>query len=124
MLVDKVHNTRFPHTIKIWRETGSDDPFTDSVTEKVLYQGVGRAYTDTTTTGDGNVISNRRKAAIPIRFDAWTSETDIKAGDQIEITYTNGDTTSGTAPLTENGLVSDRELGTMGTNIIWELVRN
>lgn len=112
----RIRNPRFPHTIKIWRETGSDDPFVDTVTTVILYEGVGRSYTDTTTTGDGKVISNRRKAAIPMRCDDWTEFTDIHSGDIISVTLNTG--------IVEEGKVSDREVGTMGTNIVWEFVRN
>lgn len=37
----------------------------------VVYAGPGRSYTDTTTVGDSKVDSNKRKASIPVRFDAW-----------------------------------------------------
>ena len=41
--------------------------------EQVVYEGIGRSYTDTTTTGDAKVDSNKRKASIPVRFDEWNS---------------------------------------------------
>ena len=41
--------------------------------EQIVYEGIGRSYTDTTTTGDANVDSNKRKASIPVRFDEWNS---------------------------------------------------
>lgn len=39
--------------------------------ETVVYEGMGRSYTDTTTTGDAKVDSNKRKCSIPVRFDEW-----------------------------------------------------
>lgn len=39
--------------------------------EVVIYEGEGRSYTDTTTTGDAKVDTNKRKASIPVRFDEW-----------------------------------------------------
>jgi hypothetical protein len=47
----------------------SDDD--GSSEEVILYDGVGRSYTDTTTTGDRVVDRNKRKASIPVRFDKW-----------------------------------------------------
>lgn len=43
----------------------------DTAEEYVVYDGVGRSYTDTTTTGDSVADLNKRKASIPMRFDDW-----------------------------------------------------
>ena len=67
-----VNNPRYPHYIRIIRkmvgdwlsEEGGEQDF-------VVYAGPGRSYTDTTTVGDSKVDSNKRKASIPVRFDAW-----------------------------------------------------
>lgn len=68
---NKVDNPRYPHTIKIVRRTLPDRYSNESPTEETVYEGVGRSYTDTTTTGDAKVDSNKRKASIPVRFDQW-----------------------------------------------------
>lgn len=107
-------NHRYPHAIKIVRKatkvvevetpTPSDeddeDPFStgssDSTTTKatkevdeVLYEGRGRAYTDTTVTGTGDVDINRRKASIPMRFDKWEEGKKPLDGDTLYATVGN-----------------------------------
>ena len=42
--------------------------------EEIIYKGKGRSYTDTTTTGDAKVDTNKRKASIPVRFDEWNDK--------------------------------------------------
>jgi hypothetical protein len=76
-----VDNPRYPHYIRIIRKVvkdwlDDDEPAgnaagTDDSEEFVVYAGPGRSYTDTTTTGDAKVDTNKRKASIPVRFDAW-----------------------------------------------------
>ena len=74
-----VNNPRYPHYIRIIRKVVKDwlgEPAanaTGAETEKefVVYAGPGRSYTETTTTGDAKVDTNKRKASIPVRFDAW-----------------------------------------------------
>lgn len=82
-----VNNPRYPHYIRIIRKVvkdwlddeevpsgeGSDNPDTEDTEEQVVYTGPGRSYTDTTTTGDAKVDTNKRKASIPIRFDHWNT---------------------------------------------------
>ena len=72
MLKKEVNNPRYPHCIRIVRKN-IDDWLSDSsgVRELVVYEGCGRSYTDTTTTGDARVDTNKRKASIPVRFDDW-----------------------------------------------------
>lgn len=67
----KVDNPRYPHTITIVRRVLQDRYSEEPLLEKIVYKGVGRSYTDTTTTGDAKVDSNKRKASIPVRFDEW-----------------------------------------------------
>ncbi len=68
-----VNNPRYPHYIRIIRKVDadwlSDKEAKDE--EFVVYAGPGRSYTETTTTGDAKVDTNKRKASIPVRFDAW-----------------------------------------------------
>ena len=67
----KVSNPRYPHTIKIVRREVPDRHSEGELEEQIVYEGIGRSYTDTTTTGDAKVDSNKRKASIPVRFDEW-----------------------------------------------------
>jgi len=74
----EVDNPRYPHHIRIIRKVASDwlneetaADATGTGAEMVVYEGCGRSYTDTTTTGDAKVDTNKRKASIPMRFDDW-----------------------------------------------------
>lgn len=67
-----VSNPRYPHTIRIVRKVVSDWLSSESEEEELtIYEGVGRSYTDTTTTGDAKVDTNKRKCSIPVRYDQW-----------------------------------------------------
>lgn len=79
-----VDNPRYQHHIRIirkvmkdWLDDASSSSSSSSSDEDerelVVYDGPGRSYTDTTTTGDAKVDSNKRKASIPVRFDKWVS---------------------------------------------------
>ena len=84
-----VNNPRYPHYIRIVRKEVSywlDDEKGEK--EFVVYAGPGRSYTDTTTTGDGKVDTNKRKASIPIRFDGW-NEIIPMSGDILHVTKGN-----------------------------------
>lgn len=74
----KVENPRYPHQIRIirniihdWLSDNSNSSSSDGDEELVIYEGPGRSYTDTTTTGDAKVDTNKRKCSIPVRFDQW-----------------------------------------------------
>lgn len=67
----KVRNPRYPHQIKIVRISYQDRFSEAKPIETIIYEGEGRSYTDTTTTGDAKVDTNKRKASIPVRFDEW-----------------------------------------------------
>lgn len=66
-----VDNPRYPHHIKIVRREVEDRYSEGEPAETVVYEGVGRSYTDTTTTGDKKVDTNKRKASVPVRYDEW-----------------------------------------------------
>ena len=100
MYEEEIINPRYPHDILIYRvgkksedTSDDDDPFAeDEPTEKnesderiILYEGKGRSYTDTTTTGDGKVENNKRKISIPKRFDTWDDDMWPLDGDTVEI---------------------------------------
>ena len=90
-----VNNPRYPHYIRIIRKVVSDW-MDDHQSEEdfVVYAGPGRSYTDTTTTGDAKVDTNRRKCSIPMRFDVWGCAADGQqlipmSGDMVYVTKGN-----------------------------------
>ena len=113
MLKQKVDNPRYPQIVTITRVECSDNPFDGASTERVLYSGVGRSFTDTTTTGGSQVDVNKRKSSIPVRFDKW--EEPILDGDTIKTTKDGR--------LLEIGRVRDFEPDNNRTLIYWDLVR-
>lgn len=127
MLEEEIINPRYPHTIKIVRITTNiksvdaddDDPLAEKSTEEVqaeetLYEGIGRAYTDTTTNGNVEVDTNKRKASIPMRFDKWEKGKLPLDGDTIYATVGNN---------TEIGRVRDCEPDNNRTVVYWDFVR-
>lgn len=78
MRKEKIDNPRYPHHITIVRKVYRDwlsESSSSSDDDLIVYDGVGRSYTDTTTTGNAHVDSNKRKASIPMRFDKWPQNT-------------------------------------------------
>ena len=71
-------------------------------------------YTDTTTTGDSRIDENKRKASIPIRFDAWSGCKFPLDGDIIRCRIGNH---------TEEGIVKDCEGDNDRTVVYWSLKR-
>lgn len=126
MLEEEIINPRYPHIITIVRVNTNasgvvddDDPLaepTDKNTpaEEVLYQGIGRSYTDTTTNGNVEVDTNKRKASIPVRFDKWEKGKLPLDGDTIYATVGNN---------TEIGRVRDCEPDNNRTVVYWDFVR-
>lgn len=112
-----IDNPMWPHRITIERKTYSDNPFDDEESTEVLYDGKGRSYTDTTTTGGGTdekrVDVNKRKASVPVRFDKW--EKPVLAGDTITATMGN---------MVESGVVTDFEPDNFRSVVYWEVVRD
>lgn len=113
MLRTKPNNPRYPHTVRIVRKEYTDNPFDGEVVERVLYEGVARCYTDTTTVGGNEVAENRRKISIPVRFDEW--EEPILAGDKVFTTV---------GEIHEEWNVSDFEPDNDRTVVYCEMVRN
>lgn len=144
MREEYIDNPRYPHNIKIVRMrkrrvpssevTGTpvdpEDPLADQDAdvltdsdgggvvveeyEDVLYDDEGRAYTDTTTTGDNTTDMNKRKASIPVRYDEWDAEEVPLDGDTIVATMGN---------YVERGIVKDCEPDNNRTVVYWEYVR-
>ena len=84
-----ISNPRYPHLIKFVRKVNPDRYSSDDQTEVIIYEGVGRSYTDTTTTGDAKVDTNKRKASIPVRFDEWEASKIPMSGDILRVTKGN-----------------------------------
>ena len=76
----KADNPRYPHTVRIVRREFADRYSEGELAEHVIYEGPGRSYTDTTTTGSAKVDINKRKASIPVRFDEWKAPAGEPAG--------------------------------------------
>lgn len=129
MYEEEIINPRYPHDILIYRvgkksedTSDDDDPFADNEpTEKnesdkriILYEGKGRSYTDTTTTGDGKVENNKRKISIPKRFDEWDEDKWPLDGDTVEIAM---------GKVKERGTVKDFEPDNNRSVVYWELLR-
>ncbi len=114
MKKQNANNPRFPHTIKVTRVVVSDNPFDAEEETLCLYCGKGRSYTNTTTDGDGKVVTNMRKASIPVVFDEWKEGKSILNGDTIEVQIGN---------IYEKGIVRDMEPCNFGTEIYWDYIR-
>lgn len=114
MLKEEVVNPRYPHTITIVRKSGGDFLSETSETTTVIYEGEGRSYTDTTTTGSANVETNRRKASIPVRFDEWEDIVPM-SGDIVTVVKGN---------ITEQWEVKDFEPDNNRSVIYGEMNRN
>lgn len=126
MLEEEITNPRYPHTINIVRVNTNtsgvvddDDPlaeptYKNTPAEEMLYQGIGRSYTDTTTNGNVEVDTNKRKASIPVRFDKWEKGKLPLDGDTIYATVGNN---------TEIGRVRDCEPDNNRTVVYWDFIR-
>lgn len=120
-----ISNPRYPHSIRIVRVNqnapGNGDP-EDPLYEKnedvekevILYDGEGRSFTDTTTTGTDDVDVNKRKASIPVRFDEWAKGLKPLSGDTIYATI---------GSCQEVGMVRDCESDNNRTLVYWDLTR-
>jgi hypothetical protein len=83
-----IDNPRYPHHIRIVRKVYGDwlSESSEEYREVVVYDGCGRSYTDTTTTGDSRVDMNKRKASIPVRYDEWREGLIPLSGDMLYVT--------------------------------------
>lgn len=113
METEVIDNPRYPHKVKITRMEYPADEFDPTpAKERVLYNGAGRGFTDTTTEGGKGIDENKRKASIPVRFDEWRKP--VLKGDKIKITK---------GRISEDGEVYDFEPDNNRTIIYWNLVR-
>lgn len=118
MLTDDIINKRYPHRVRITRNDicgEADDPFAaNGVYEDILYDGEGRSFTDTTTQGDSNVDTNKRKSSIPVRFDEWDAGKVPADGDTIDVWVGKNK---------ETGIVKDCEPDNNRTIVYWDYNR-
>lgn len=123
MRKERIDNPRYPHRVTITRlsvgRASDDDPFGDESlpvgdSVSVLYDGVGRSYTDTTTEGDENVDENKRKASIPVHYDGWREGCYPLDGDMIEVRI---------GAHVETGIITDCEGDNNRTVVYWKLRR-
>ena len=117
MKKEAVNNPRYPHHIRIVRKVEKDwmdDSSSSSGDETIIYEGEGRGYTDTTTTGDKKVDTNKRKASIPVRYDEWNGLVPM-SGDLLYVTKAN---------ITEEWEVKDFEPDNNRSVVYGELNRN
>ena len=118
----RTDNPRYPHHIRIVRRLVPDF-LSDEEEDKymVVYDGCGRSYTDTTTTGDAKVDTNKRKCSIPVRFDKWQTEDEQghilipMSGDIVYVTK---------GSITEEWEVKDFEPDNNRTVVYGEMNRN
>lgn len=120
---EEIVNLRYPHTVRITRlicgKADEADPFAPPGAPlqdmaDVLYEGAGRSYTETTTQGNQTVDENKRKASIPVRYDAWGSGRKPTDGDTI---------TAVIGSNVEEGVVYDCESDNNRTIVYWYLRR-
>lgn len=114
-----INNPRFPHQCRIYREVVSpnivgDDPDIDEdgeqVEETTCYEGRCRSYDHDTTSDKGEVITQRRMLALPVKQDEWTEANAPKKGDKVEVNK---------GSFKEWGVVIDPRPNNLGTNILW-----
>lgn len=113
MIKKKIVNNRYPHYVEISRYLANDNPFDEEEEDiVVLYKGIGRVFSDTTTTGSETMSKNRRKCSIPVCFDEWSEE--ILDGDTISVKV---------GVIEYKGVVRDIEPDNLRTLIYWERPR-
>lgn len=117
----KINNPRFPHTCKIYRTVVkgngdvADDPNVDEddaeqTEEVVCYEGRCRSYDHDTTSDRGDVITQVRILALPLKQDEWTRDTVPQKGDLVKVNKISFD---------ESGTIIDVRPNNLGTNIFW-----
>jgi hypothetical protein len=112
-----MNNPRFPHRVVI-RRVVKGDPFDaapDDSEGAVIYDGACRSYVRTvsTRTGKGDVLTDMRVLAVPVRRDEW-ADMPVE-GDYLEVSI---------GCVTEYGHVTDKLPNNFGTDVVWKYVRN
>lgn len=125
MRKELIDNPRYPHHIRIVRKVVSDWLSNeDSEEELVVYEGPGRSYTDTTTTGDAKVDTNKRKCSIPVRFDEWPCNKQQEAKGDILIPMSGDKVLVDKGNISEEWEVRDFEPDNNRTVVYGEMNRN
>jgi hypothetical protein len=129
MIYDPIDNPRYPHHIRIVRRLHGDWISSPEESQEVIvYDGAGRSYTDTTTTGDSKVDTNKRKASIPVRFDEWPWSDDggccCKDGDNTLVPMSGDFLQVTKGHIFEEGLIRDFEPDNDRSVVYGEMNRN
>lgn len=114
-------NPRFPHTCEIYRTilasggSVSDDPDVDEddgqqTARLVCYSGKCRSYDHDTTSDKGDVITQVRTLALPVKQDEWTRDGVPHKGDWVSVDK---------GSFTEGGIVIDVRPNNLGTDLLW-----
>jgi hypothetical protein len=112
-----MNNPRFPHKVVI-RRVAKGDPFGASPDDSegvVIYDGACRSYVRTisTRTQKGDVLTDARVLAVPVKRDEWT---DMPVeGDYLEVLV---------GSVMEYGYVTDKLPNNFGTDFVWKYERN
>lgn len=116
----KISNPRFPHVCKIYRtvvaatdvaeDPDVDEGDTEQTSEEVCYEGKCRSYDHDTTSDRGDVITQVRILALPLKQDEWTESTIPHKGDRVEVSKIS---------FKEWGTVIDVRPNNLGTNVLW-----
>lgn len=116
----RLNNPRFPHTCRIYRtmsgsQPASEDPDVDewdesSATETEVYRGKCRSYNLNTTSDRGEVITNIRVLALPVKQDEWTVDSAPHKDDRVCVDK---------LAFSEEGVVIDVRPNNLGTDILW-----
>jgi hypothetical protein len=120
-------NPRFPHWITITR--GADDeptpnPFMDEPERDVIYDGPGRCYTRSNLGAKGKVLTNEQVIALPVRLQDWT-EKEVEEGEIPQPIPIVGDRAVVKAGVqTMYGELTDVRPNNLGTDLIFDYVRN
>lgn len=103
-----------PDKWKMTPSIESDDPNVDDddtrTSEIICYDGKCRSYDKDVTSDRGDVLTQRRVLALPIKQDEW-SETDVpRKGDKVEVNK---------GSFNEWGVVIDIRPNNLGTDVLW-----
>ena len=119
-----VANPRCPHHVRIVRRELPGRYSSGEPVEHVIYEGEGRSYTDTTTTGNAKVDLNKRKCSIPVRFDEWGKEAAGEASGHIMVPMSGDIVIVTKGSITEEWEVKDFEPDNNRSVVYGELNRN
>lgn len=96
-------------------QTASEDPDVDewdesAAVETEVYGGKCRSYNLNTTSDRGEVITNIRVLALPVKQDEWTADSVPHKDDRVHVDK---------FAFSEEGVVIDVRPNNLGTDILW-----